>query len=96
MKPMYVYILAFQKNGSLYSGVTNDLIRRIYEHKHDLIAGHSQKYHIHQLVYYEIYDDPQLAIQREKNLKHYLRAWKINLINEFNPEWRDLYEEICK
>ena len=96
MKAMYVYILATKKYGRVYSGVTNNLVRRTYEHQHNLIEGHTKKYHIHRLVYYEVYDDPQIAIQREKSLKRYPRQWKINLINCFNPEWKDLFFEISK
>ena len=84
-----------QPNGTLYIGVTNDIIRRVYEHKNHLVKGFTSKYNLNILVYYEIYDDEITAIQREKNLKHYNRKWKIDLINKFNPTWTDLYEEIC-
>jgi len=84
-----------QPNGTLYIGVTNDIIRRVHEHKNHLIKGFTSKYNLNILVYYEIYDDEITAIQREKNLKHYNRKWKIDLINKFNPTWTDLYEEIC-
>ncbi len=96
MKTMYVYILATKKYGRVYSGVTNSLTRRTYEHQHDLIEGHTKKYHIHRLVYYEVYDDQLIAIQREKSIKRYPRQWKINLINGFNSEWKDLFPEISK
>ena len=96
MKKMYVYILSSSNNNCIYSGVTNDLIRRIYEHKQGIIPGFTKMYNIHKLVYYEIYEDPITAIQREKNLKHYSRKWKNCLIDVFNPEWRDLYDDICK
>ena len=96
MKEMYVYILANKLNGTLYVGVTNDLIRRIYEHKNKIIKGFTSKYDINQLVYYEIYDNEITAIQREKNLKHYKRDWKISLIEKFNPNWNDLYNDIIK
>ncbi len=95
MKKMYVYIMTNQPNGTLYIGVTNDIIRRVHEHKNHLIKGFTSKYNLNILVYYEIYDDEITAIQREKNLKHYNRKWKIDLINKFNPTWTDLYEEIC-
>ena len=93
---MYVYIMTNQNNVPIYTGVTNDLIRRIYEHKNHLSGGFTAKYNIDKLVYYEIYEDEITAIQREKNLKHYKREWKIALIDKFNPQWSDLYSEICK
>ena len=93
---MYVYILSNEQNGTLYIGVTNDLMRRVYEHKSKQIDGFSKKYNLTKLVYYEIFDDEMRAIQREKTLKHYNRNWKKDLIETINPEWRDLYEDICK
>ena len=78
----------------LYIGVTNNLARRVYEHKQGLLAGFTKKFHIHKLVYYEKFDNIQAAIQREKVLKEWNRAWKNHLIDSFNPSWRDLYEEI--
>ncbi len=89
-KHYYVYILANKKNGTLYIGVTNDLIRRIYEHKHSLADGFTKQYKIHTLVYYEESENPISAIEREKQLKAWHRNWKINLIQEHNPEWKDL------
>ena len=94
MNHYYVYILASQKNGTLYIGVTNDLIKRIYEHKNNLVEGFTKKYSIHLLVYYEIYKNIYDALQREKRLKKWNRAWKIELIEKENPEWIDLYESI--
>ena len=91
---MYVYIITNKQNGTLYIGVTNDLIRRIYEHKHKIFKGFSSKYELDKLVYYEIYDDEIKAIQREKNLKHYSREWKKALIEQNNPEWNDLYDAL--
>ncbi len=91
---MYVYIITNKPNGTLYIGVTNDLIRRIYEHKHKIFKGFSSKYELNRLVYYEIYDDEIKAIQREKNLKHYSREWKKALIEQNNPEWNDLYNTL--
>ena len=91
---MYVYIITNKPNGTLYIGVTNDLIRRIYEHKHKIFKGFSSKYELNKLVYYEIYDDEIKAIQREKNLKHYSREWKKALIEQNNPEWNDLYDAL--
>ena len=96
MKRMYVYIITNKKNGTLYIGVTNNLVRRIYEHRNNLFEGFSAKYGLHKLVYYEIFDDEINAISREKRLKKYNRSWKIDLIESFNPEWTDLYDEICR
>jgi len=95
MKQGYVYILASQTNGTLYVGVTSDLIKRIYEHKYDLADGFTKRYGVHLLVYYEIYEEIGRAIQREKRIKKYPRQWKINLIQSMNPGWQDLYDEIC-
>jgi putative endonuclease len=78
----------------LYIGVTSDLIKRVYEHKNDLVAGFTSKYHIHNLVYFEIAKDATVAITREKQLKKWNRAWKIDLIAKANPEWRDLYTDL--
>ncbi len=89
----YVYIMASKRNGTLYIGVTNDLMRRVYEHKHNLLEGFTKKYHIHMLVYYESTVDIRSAIEREKQLKWWHRAWKIELIESVNPEWKDLYNE---
>ena len=96
MKRMYVYIMTNDKNGTLYVGVTNNLVRRVYEHKHKIIKGFTSKYELSKLVYYEIYDDELTAIQREKTLKRYLRNWKKDLIEQNNPDWNDLYNEINK
>ncbi|MFA6547925.1 MAG: GIY-YIG nuclease family protein [Candidatus Magasanikbacteria bacterium] len=87
----YIYILSNQKNGVLYVGVTNNLLRRIHEHKQETIEGFTQKYHIHNLVYYEQYDDVRNAITREKQIKKWNRKWKTELIEKDNPEWNDLY-----
>jgi len=94
VKQCYLYILASRPGGALYIGVTGDLVRRIYEHKNQLIKGHSKKYGIDRLVYFEIFDSPRAAIQREKSMKHWPRAWKTRTIAEKNPSWRDLYSEI--
>ncbi len=91
---MYVYIMSNKPNGTLYIGVTNDLCRRVYEHKNKLIEGFTKRYNLNILVYYEVFDSEIQAIQREKNLKHYTRQWKLNLINSINPEWKDLYDSI--
>src|SRR6516164_11406978 len=90
----YVYILASAPNGILYVGVTNDLVRRVYEHRNGLIAGFTKKYSVKRLVYFERYDDIRTAIQRERNLKHWSRTWKVRLILQNNPEWNDLYGSI--
>jgi putative endonuclease len=91
MKQYYVYILASKKNGTLYTGVTGDLIKRVYEHKSNLVAGFTRKYKVHNLVYYESYGDVYAAIAREKAMKKWKRQWKIELIEKGNPYWRDLY-----
>ena len=91
---MYVYIISNKKRGTLYIGVTNDLIRRIYEHKHQITRGFSAKYHLEKLVHYEIFEDEITAIQREKTLKHWKRSWKIDLIEKTNPEWNDIYDNL--
>ena len=89
-----VYILANQRNGTLYVGVTSDLVKRVYEHKHDLVEGFSKRYGVHRLVWYELHVMMESAIEREKQVKKWNRAWKLRLIEETNSEWRDLYEEI--
>jgi putative endonuclease len=90
----YVYILASKQNGTLYIGVTNDLIKRVYEHKNNLIDGFTKKYNAHTPVYYEQCGDIESAIIREKQLKKWNRKWKLELIEKENPQWRDLYEEL--
>jgi len=90
----YVYILASKRNGTLYIGVTSDLIKRIYEHKNNLIEGFTKKYNIHNLVYYEITEDVNSAIAREKQPKIWKRNWKIELIEKNNPGWKDLYFDL--
>ncbi|HEY9455572.1 MAG TPA: GIY-YIG nuclease family protein [Bradyrhizobium sp.] len=90
----YVYLLASDRNGTLYLGVTNDIVRRVYEHKSKAVAGFTKRYAVDKLVWFEIYDDPTTAIAREKELKKWRRAWKIRLIEERNPQWIDLYPQI--
>ncbi len=90
----YIYILANKKNGALYVGVTNNLVRRIYQHKNDLIDGFTKKYSVHDLVYYEQYDNIDVAISREKQLKKWNRVWKFRLIEKDNPMWLDRYNEL--
>ncbi|MCU0584424.1 MAG: GIY-YIG nuclease family protein [Syntrophales bacterium] len=96
MKTFYVYILSSRRNGTLYIGVTNDLVRRVYDHKNVVIQGFTQKYQVHTLVYYESYRDVQDALAREKRLKKWKRQWKIDLIEKENPGWNDLYDQIIK
>jgi putative endonuclease len=93
-KSYYVYLLASKRNGTLYVGVTNDLIRRVYEHRKDIISGFTKKYGVHRLVYYEQVSDIKTALQREKRLKKWNRKWKIELIEQKNPEWDDLYDKL--
>lgn len=94
MKQYYVYILASKRNGTLYIGVTDDLVRRVYEHKNDLSDGFTKRYNVHILVYYEGTNDVKNAILREKQLKKWERKWKLHLIEKDNPEWNDLYYNI--
>jgi len=94
MNSYYVYILASRKSGTLYIGVTNDLVRRAYDHKSNVIQGFTEKYGVHDLVYYESYTDVRDALTREKRLKKWKRQWKIDLIESVNPDWRDLYSQI--
>ncbi len=90
----FVYVLTSKKYGTLYVGVTDNLVRRVYEHKNNLVEGFIKKYNVHQLVYYEVFDDISEAIVKEKQLKKWKRYWKIQIIEKFNSEWKDLYEEI--
>jgi putative endonuclease len=92
----YVYILASKPNGVLYVGVTSDLIRRIYEHRNGLIDGFTKKYSVKRLVYFERYDTIEAAIQREHNMKHWPRKWKVRLILVGNSEWNDFYDSIVQ
>jgi putative endonuclease len=87
-----VYILTNKRNGTLYVGVTSDLAKRVWEHKNNMVAGFTKKYYFHQLVWYELHDDMESAILREKRLKKYNRSWK--LIESMNPDWQDLYDSI--
>jgi putative endonuclease len=90
----WVYMLASKPGGTLYVGITNDLVRRVYEHRNGMVAGFTRRYGVKALVHIEQYDDPATAIQREKNIKHWSREWKVDLIVAGNPQWRDLYDEI--
>ena len=89
-----VYILASKRNGTLYTGVTSDLVKRIWEHKNNLAEGFTKRYHVHNLVWYELHSEMTSAIEREKNIKEWKRARKIELIESHNPDWRDLYNDI--
>ncbi len=93
-KTYYVYIMASKRNGTLYVGVTNDLIRRVYEHKTNVVEGFTEKYRVHKLVYWEQLDSVESAIQREKQLKRWNRQWKIALIEKQNSNWQDMYEQL--
>jgi putative endonuclease len=94
MKTYFVYILASKRNGTLYTGVTNDLIRRVWEHKNDQADGFTRKYGVKTLVWFEPFGDIGEAILREKRIKRWRRAWKIELIEAGNPGWRDLFDEV--
>ena len=89
-----VYILASRKNGALYTGVTSDLVKRIWEHKENAVDGFTKRYGVHTLVWYEMHASMKSAIQREKRIKEWKREWKIELIDKGNAEWKDLYDEI--
>jgi putative endonuclease len=89
-----VYILASQRNGTLYIGVTSDLVKRVWEHQSDFVEGFTKKYKVHHLVWYEVHDNMEAAINREKQLKEWKRQWKIVLIEKANPYWNDLYATI--
>lgn len=93
-KQYYVYILASKRRGTLYIGVTSDLKKRIYEHKNNLVDGFTKRYGVHQFVYYEVTEDVESAITREKRMKKWRRQWKIELIENNNPDWKDLYDDI--
>lgn len=95
MKQPCVYILAGKQNGTLYIGVTSDVIKRVWEHKNDLVEGFTKQYGVHMLVYIEMHESMEAAIKREKQLKEWRREWKLELIEKENPEWKDLYDEIA-
>ncbi|MHC4397851.1 MAG: GIY-YIG nuclease family protein [Planctomycetota bacterium] len=94
MKQYYVYIMTNKKGGAFYIGVTNNLLRRVFEHKNNIVDGFTRKRGVHNLVYVEGYDDIRKAITRENQMKKWSREWKVKLIEEFNPEWRDLYFDL--
>ena len=89
-----VYILTNKRNGTLYIGVTSDLLKRVWQHKENLVDGFTKRYHVHKLVWYEVHSRMEHAIQREKQLKEWHRPWKLRLIEEKNPNWTDLYEAL--
>jgi len=94
MKKGFVYMMSNKQDGVLYIGVTSDIVKRVYEHKNDFVDGFTKQYNLKNLVYYEVYDEIEEAIKREKQLKNWHRDWKIELINKQNPHWEDLYESI--
>lgn len=90
----YVYMMASERNGTLYIGVTSNLLQRVWQHKNNVVEGFTQKYQVHLLVWYETHNDIESAIGREKALKKWNRIWKLRLIEQFNPEWQDLYYQL--
>ena len=90
----YVYLLASKANGTLYVGVTSDLVKRVWEHKNNVVEGFTNRYDVHTLVWYELHETMESAIMREKAIKAWKREWKINLIVETNPQWQDLYPQL--
>jgi putative endonuclease len=95
-KNFFVYMLASQKNGTLYIGVTSDLPKRVWEHKNKVVEGFTEKYDVDKLLWFEQHDNAESAITREKQMKEWKRDWKIKRIAEMNPDWNDLYDDICK
>ena len=93
-KQAVIYIMASSKNGTIYIGVTNNLITRVWQHKSDMIKGFSKKYKVHRLVYFKQHTSMQSAIEREKQIKKWKRQWKLKLIEKLNPAWKDLYTDI--
>ena len=95
-KSYYVYVLASGRYGTLYIGVTSDLVKRVWEHREGFVEGFSKRHNVKQLVWFEVHEDATAAITREKQIKKWNRAWKVNLIQATNPQWRDLYYEIAQ
>jgi putative endonuclease len=95
-RQLAVYILASRRNGTLYVGVTSDLVKHVWQHKNDITASFTKKYSVHMLVYYELLENMESAIIREKQLKKWRRAWKIELVEKFNPRWKDLWPDIIR
>jgi len=96
MRQFYVTILCSERNGTLYTGVTSDLIKRIFQHRHDFVDGFTKEYRVHRLAWYEVHASAQSAIMREKQIKKWNRQWKLELIEKLNPEWEDLYLDITQ
>lgn len=96
MKQAFVYLLASWRNGTLYTGVTSNLVKRVWEHKSHVVEGFTKKYAVDRLVWYEVHESMGSAIQREKAIKEWKRAWKLELIEKANPEWEDLYESLLQ
>ncbi len=96
MKDPYVYILASKRNGTLYIGITSDLLRRVWEHRNNLVEGFTKRYGVHKLVYLEAHQEMISAITREKQIKKWNRSWKLRLIEDENPEWLDLYDSLIE
>lgn len=94
MKQYFVYILASKNNKVIYIGITDDLVGRVWQHKNDVVEGFTKRYQVHKLVYYEIIEDVTEAVLREKRMKKWKRQWKNNVINEFNSNWDDLYDQL--
>jgi putative endonuclease len=94
IKQPAVYILASKRNGTLYIGVTSELVKRVWEHKNNMVEGFTERYNVHRLVWYELHDSMESAITREKRLKNWKRKWKLELIEKSNPSWQDLYNTI--
>ena len=95
-KQFYVYVMASKRNGTLYLGVTSDLVKKVWQHKNGEVEGFTKKYGVKMLVYYEILENAESAIAREKQIKKWRRAWKLRLIKEKNSQWKDLYEDKCQ
>ena len=96
MKTFCVYIMASKRNGTLYIGVTSNLLQRVWQHKNNITKGFTEKYGVHMLVYYEQTNDARSALLREKQLKKWKRKWKLDLIEKQNPQWKDLYDDLIK
>jgi putative endonuclease len=95
-KQFYVYILTKKRNSTFYVGMISNLPKRVWEHKNEVADGFTKEHNIKMLVYYEVFDNSEEAIKREKRLKKWNRSWKMKVIEEMNPDWRDLYEDICQ
>jgi len=96
MADYWVYVLTNMPRGTLYVGITNDLVRRAHEHREGSVSGFSKRYRLKMLVYFERYNTPREAIQREKNIKHWSRQWKLQLVECANPKWRDLFNDVAR